>query len=218
LHRDGNAEARQHPAVEGTARARISQDDRDLARWRSVAEEPGDFSAHGLHLGELTRGGEQRDASVVLHWVTGLTEAALHLEQRAAGGEPGFGLQPLDRDALDVPELGEEGASRQGQRLAVLPGQSDRHLDVGGELSHQLQLLDREVVEAVEEDRRFPGLGPCPQRGGRRRGPRVGVVEAELVSNLQVGLVQRGHLDLVRAGVPCLLPQRHRIDQGRLEL
>ena len=44
------------------------------------------------------------------------------------------------------------------------------------------------------------------------------VVEAELVPNPQVGLVQRGDLDLVGARGPGFLLQRHRIDQSRLEL
>jgi len=81
-----------------------------------------------------------------------LAETALHLEERPAAREPRVRLEPLDRDTIDVPELCEERASSQRQRFAVFPGQRDRDLRMRGELPNQLQLLDRQIVEAVEED------------------------------------------------------------------
>ena len=183
LHRDRNAEARQHPAVERTARARVAQDDRDLARWafrRRGAARPRRPRPRPPRARPRRRAGRRRRRSPLgspaspkrrstSNRVTLLREPGLGL-QRARSRRPSMSLSWAKR-----------APSRQGQRLAVLPGQGDRHLGVGGELSHQLQLLDRQVVEAVEEDRAIPRTRassaarrspPRPasgRRGGRAR-------------------------------------------------
>ena len=109
---------------------------------------------------------------------------------------------------VEVPELGEEGAACLRQRLAVLPGQSDGHVGARRELADQLELLDRQVVEAVEEDRAHsPGVGPLAERGGRGGGEGVVVVQTELVAKREVGLVERRDLELVWPRLRRTLPK-----------
>ncbi len=186
-------------------------------------EEAGHLGADRFRLGQLSCRGEQGEPAVVGDRLRldlgGLAEAALELEQRPARGEPGVGLELRDLDAVDIAELGEEAAPRRRQHLAVLPGKGDRHLGAAPELADQLQLLNGEVVEAVEENGpSTPGLGPGAQRGGGRGCQRVIVVAAELVADLQTGLVERRDLELIRTRLGGPLAKGERIDRGRLKL
>ena len=222
LDRNGDPQPAEHLVVEPTAQLRPAEHHHDVVGGDSPGEQRRDLSGHRLSLAALAPAFQERQPAVGLDSrIRHLEQPAVELPERRARRVvrvEGELLDGLGREL--VREAGEKPGSG-GQCVVVLVVHGDDHLGGGGECAQQVELLLRQVVEAVDED------GPCPpgirsvaQAARGRRGGRMVVVAPGTISPLPVGGVQAGELGLVLSTVelPCRRREVVGRDQRRLQL
>ena len=114
---------------------------------------------------------------------------------------------------ISLERLEQRGVARLERRVPGFVGQRHGHLGGRGEAADQAQLVGRQVVEAVEEDRPPPELALGTEQVDRVAGDAVGVDGAEAVPHSRVA-GEEGR-DVAEVGRALERPGR-RFDVGRL--
>ena len=210
---------------------RRAEDDGHVPRLDPLPEQLEHARARELDLGSLATGGVEGDRGAGVHARARLRleQAALDVVERPA--RP-LGVVVLERRKRELPgPAGEQLLTYAGDRLegdpAGLEGQGDRHIGPAspGHRLERVQLERREVVEAVDEQRRAaPALGREPDRVERPFGEQLGVGEPRGLDTVAVAAVDRGDLVGVGPARPVAGPapegrgQSGRVDHAASEL
>ena len=194
----------------------VADDDRDLLRVGPAGEQAGHLDRDRLGL-PARSGGAQEDEALVERPALrlGRAEAPLEVEEERRVRVGGVGRGLLDRVDPDLLERFEQrGISGGERRVSLLVGQRHGHLGDRRERPDQVQLVARQVVEAVEEDRSPPEPVAGLQQADRLASDAVGVDRSEPVAQPRVA-GEQGR-DVAEVGRALEGPGR-RFDVRRLE-
>ena len=191
LHRHGDREIGQDRLVEARVAIGRAEHDGDVVRLDPGRDQTRDLAPDLLGLAALAGGLHQHESVVRLEPVGAIAkEGALEVMEDLALGVRGVGLERAPGKPAALGQLLVEPRPG-GKRGAVLVGNRDRDLRRVRQRRDQLELLDREVVEPVDEHRATrPRRGVCLERGHCAIGDQVIVAVSEGVASRGVLPVQ----------------------------
>ena len=205
------------------APGRVAQGDRDLVRVGAAGEQLRDLGCDRFRLAPGPGRAQQGQALVRLARLRPRrAEFAGELEEQGTVGVAAVGRgRRLLGDPDSLPQLAQQPRPCRQRRVPLFVGKGDGYLGQRRQRRDQVELVRREVVEPVEEERApAPEGAVAPQRRDRLAGDPVGVDPAAALAGLGVAGEEGGEVAEVGGALEGRGAGRDRVglDPGRLQL